>query len=260
MDLKLKDKIVLITGGAKGIGAACVEAFTAEGACPVIVGRSPELGRELIAKCGGGHVIETELTSEAACQNAIAECLERYGRIDGLVHNAGANDRVGLSDSPSAFLESLQKNLFHVFTLTHFALEALIKSKAFIINISSKVADTGQGSNSGYAAAKGAMNALTREWALDLAKYSIRVNCVVPAEVMTPLYQKWVDSQDDPEAFVSAIEARIPFEQRMTRAEEIAHCVVFLASPKSGHTTGQIIYPDGGYVHLDRAYGDVNLS
>ena len=264
MNLNLKDKVVIVTGGSKGIGAGCVEVFAAEGAIPVIVGRSPQVGIDLLATCGEagakGTVIEAELTSEEACENAIKATLEKYGRIDGIVHNAGVNDGVKLSDEPEKFMASLQKNIFHVFTLTHYALDALKESKGFIINISSKVADTGQGATSGYAASKGAMNALTREWALDLAQYSIRVNTVVPAEVMTPLYQNWLNTLDDPDETLREIEARIPFEGRMTTSHEIANAVVFLASDKSAHTTGQIVYPDGGYVHFDRSYGSVEKS
>ena len=264
MDLNLTDKVVIITGGSKGIGAGCVEVFAAEGAIPVIVGRSPQVGEDLLAGLGEagekGAVIEAELTSEEACKNAINTTLEKYGRIDGIVHNAGINDGVSLENSPTDFMASLQKNIFHVFALTHFALDALKASTGFIINISSKVADTGQGATSGYAASKGAMNALTREWALDLAKYSIRVNTVVPAEVMTPLYENWVKTLEDPEKFIRETEALIPFEHRMTSAHEIANAVAFLASDKSAHTTGQIVYPDGGYVHLDRAHGTETKS
>lgn len=261
MNLNLTEKVVIITGGSKGIGAGCVEAFAAEGATPVIVGRSPEVGAALIEACGRGHVIEAELTSEEACQSAIEQTLAKYGRIDGIVHNAGINDGVSLDKhSPSDFMASLQKNIFHVFTLTHYALSALKESRGFIINISSKVADTGQGDTSGYAASKGAMNALTREWALSLAQDGIRVNTVVPAEVMTPLYQNWLNTLDDPAATLQQIESRIPLGQRMTTSEEIANMVVFLASDRSAHTTGQIIYPDGGYVHFDRSYGSVEKS
>lgn len=156
MDLKLEDKVVIVTGGAKGIGAACVEGFAAEGAIPVIVGRSPEIGQALIEKCGRGMVIQAELTSEDACRNAIEETMEEYGRIDGLVHNAGINDQVPLSAGLDEFMGSLQRNLLHVYALTHYALDALIKSRGFIVNVSSKVAVTGQGGTSGYAAAKGA--------------------------------------------------------------------------------------------------------
>ncbi|WP_018969694.1 SDR family oxidoreductase [Rubritalea marina] len=257
MNLNLNDKVVIVTGGSKGIGAGCVEAFAAEGAIPVIVGRSPAVGEELIKQCGRGAVIEAELSSEEACKQAIEQTLAQFGRIDGIVHNAGVNDGVSLGHSPSDFMGSLQKNIFHVFALTHYALEALKASKGFIINVSSKVADTGQGDTSGYAASKGAMNALTREWALSLAKDGIRVNTVVPAEVMTPLYQNWLNTLEDPEGTLQQIEARVPFGQRMTSASEIANMVVFLASERSSHTTGQIMYPDGGYVHFDRSYGAV---
>ena len=254
MDLQLENKVVIVTGGAKGIGAACVEVFAAEGAIPVIVGRSPEVGRELIAKCGRGMVVEAELTSEEACRNAVSETVEAFGRLDGLVHNAGVNDQVSLSDSTSDFFGSMQKNLLHVFALTHFALESLIESRGFIVNVTSKVAVTGQGGTSGYAASKGAMNALTREWALDLAKHGIRVNAVVPAEVYTPMYESLAAATEDPDQFLDEMSGKIPLGRRMTTAEEIANMVVFLASERSAHTTGQIIYPDGGYVHLDRAY------
>lgn len=258
MDLQLQDKVVIVTGGAKGIGAGCVEAFAAEGAIPVIVGRSPEAADALAANIRGRgrrvDFIEAELTSEEACRHAVTTVLERYGRIDGIVHNAGINDGASLRKSPADFLTSLQRNIFHVFALTHFALDALIESKGFIVNVSSKVADTGQGGTSGYAASKGAMNALTREWALDLSKYGIRVNTVSPAEVLTPLYENWLKTLDDPEKFVRETSARIPLGNRFTTSEEIAAMVVFLASSQSGHTTGQILYPDGGYVHLDRAY------
>ena len=253
MDLQLENKVVIVTGGAKGIGAACVEVFATEGAIPVIVGRSPAIGRKLIGKCGRGMVVEAELTSEDACQNAIAETLKAYGRIDGLVHNAGINDQISLRDSTTDFLGSIQKNLLHVFALTHYALDALIESRGFIVNVSSKVAVTGQGGTSGYAASKGALNALTREWALGLAKHGIRVNAVVPAEVYTPMYEG-VAATDDPQKFLDEMSARIPLGRRMTTAEEMANAIVFLASERSAHTTGQIIYPDGGYVHLDRAY------
>ena len=189
MDLGLKDKVVVVTGGSRGIGAACVEGFAAEGAIPVIVGRTQEEGRTLIEKLGAGRAIEAELTSDEACRNAISETLENFGRIDGLVHNAGVNDRVSLHSGVDDFVQSLRRNIVHVYALTHYALDALIEAKGFVVNVTSKVPETGQGETSGYAASKGAMNALTREWALDLAKFGIRVNAVAPAEVLTPI--KW---------------------------------------------------------------------
>lgn len=254
MDLGLKDKVVVVTGGSRGIGAACVEGFAAEGAIPVIVGRTQEEGRTLIEKLGAGRAIEAELTSDEACRNAISETLENFGRIDGLVHNAGVNDRVSLRSGVDDFVQSLRRNIVHVYALTHYALDALIEAKGFVVNVTSKVPETGQGETSGYAASKGAMNALTREWALDLAKFGIRVNAVAPAEVLTPMYESWAQGKEDPVGYLAEVCERIPLGQRMTSAEEIANAVVFLASDKSSHTTGQIVYPDGGYVHLDRSY------
>jgi len=122
------------------------------------------------------------------------------------------------------------------------------------VNISSKVALTGQGGTSAYAAGKGAQLALTREWAAELLPYGIRVNAVMPAEVLTPLYKRWISTREDPAAALKSIEDKIPLGKRMTTAAEIAAMVVFLLSPKqSGHTTGQQILVDGGYTHLDRA-------
>jgi L-fucose dehydrogenase len=148
---------------------------------------------------------------------------------------------------------SLQNNLSHYYNLAHYALPYLKATKGNIVNIGSKVATTGQGNTSGYAASKGAINALTREWAVELLPFSVRVNTVIPAEVWTPLYETWIKSLPDPEEKLQSIVSKIPLEKRMTTSEEIAGMTVFLLSGLSSHTTGQIIYVDGGYTHLDRS-------
>jgi L-fucose dehydrogenase len=264
MNLELQGKVVLVTGGAKGIGEAIVRSFADEGAVVSIVDRNPDVAEKLIqdieSSGGKAFCIPTELTNEEACSNAVEKTIDLGGGLDVLVHNAGVNDGVGLDSSPSDFLSSIQKSLFHVFALTHFALEKLVESKGNVINIGSKVAVTGQGGTSGYAACKGAMNALTREWALDLAERGVRVNSVIPAEVMTPMYRRWLNSLDNPDQTLESIEENIPLGKRMTTDAEIADAVVFLASARSSHTTGQIFYPDGGYVHFDRAYGKIKLD
>ncbi len=254
MNLNLEGKVVLVTGATAGIGEAIACLFAAEGAQVVVHGRDVERGAAVTAKCGGAAVfIGGDLTSEDACRLLVEQTLKTFGRIDVLVNNAGVNDGVGLEQSPAVFMASLQKNLFHVFAVTHFAREALIAARGAIINLGSKVAETGQGNTSGYAAAKGGINALTREWALGLAPQGVRVNCVVPAECDSLQYRTWFASQADPAASRKAIERLVPLGQRLTTSEEIAAMVVFLASPRSSHTTGQIIHVDGGYTHLDRA-------
>lgn len=243
MDLGLTDKVVLVTGGASGIGAAIVDALGAEGAQPVILDRSPAPDPSW----------QLELSDDAALSSAIDAILSRFGRIDALVNNAGGNDRVGLDAGPDAFRASLDRNLVQVYSVTHHCLPALRAARGSIVNIASKVALTGQGGTSAYAAAKGGVLALTREWAAELADDSVRVNAVVPAEVRTPHYDAWLSGFPDPEAKRAEITARIPLDQRMTTPAEIADTVLFLLSDRAGHTTGQWLFPDGGYTHLDRA-------
>jgi L-fucose dehydrogenase len=258
MDLGLKGKVVIVTGGAKGIGAAIVRACAQEGAVPVIVGRDGDVGAEvrteIESKGGRCGLITVDLGTAESCEQSVARGVQEFGRLDGLVNNAGRNDKVGLEQgNPAEYVASLNRNLVHYYSMAHYALPHLKKSQGSIVNIGSKTAVTGQGSTSGYASSKGAIMALTREWAAELLPYGIRVNTVIPAEVMTPLYRSWLDTFPNPEEKLELILSRIPLEKRMTTAEEIASMTVFLLSERSSHTTGQHLFVDGGYVHLDRA-------
>jgi L-fucose dehydrogenase len=258
MDLQLKDKVVIVTGGAKGIGEAIVRACAAENAVPVIVDRDAGAGGQLQTElrsqgvaCG---LVTAELSTPEDCSRAVNETLKTFGRLDALVNNAGRNDKVGLEQgNPDEYVASLQRNLVHYYSMAHYALPHLKRAQGAILNIGSKTAVTGQGSTSGYASAKGAIMALTREWAAELLPYNIRVNTILPAEVMTPLYREWLATFPNPEEKLSAILSKIPLGKRMTAADEIAAMAIFLLSGKSGHTTGQHIFVDGGYSHLDRA-------
>jgi len=254
MNLDLKGKIIIVTGGAKGIGAGITKSLAAEGAVPVVVGRDANDNDAIIKEVGAGFGITAELTHPEACENAVKATVEKFGRIDGLVNNAGVNDGVGLEKGNyESFIASLHKNVVHYYLMAHHALPELIKSKGAIVNIGSKVAETGQGNTSAYAASNGGRNALTREWAVELLKYGIRVNAVIVAECYTPLYEKWIKTLPNPEEKLRSITDKIPLGKRMTTAEEIADMVVFLLSERSSHTTGQLIYVDGGYTHLDRS-------
>jgi L-fucose dehydrogenase len=259
MDLGLKEKLIVVTGGGAGIGAGISRACLEEGARVVVLGRRSQNVQALLAEMEAARArcsfVEAHLEDLERCQSAIAEVLDRHGDIYGLVNNAGVNDGVGLEHgSVDAFVQSLNKNLIHYYALAHYALPALKRTQGAIVNISSKVALTGQGNTSGYAASKGAQLALTREWAAELLPYNIRVNAVLPAEVMTPLYRRWLDTLGDPNAELKRITDKIPLGHRMTLSSEIAAATLFLLSPtQSAHTTGQHLIVDGGYVHLDRA-------
>lgn len=260
MDLHLQDKVILVTGGASGIGEAIVRGAAEEGATTVIVNRSAERGQQLaqqLTEQGRTSLfVQADLSEAQQCQRAIDETISRFGTLDVLVNNAGGNDSINLEHgSPEEFMGSLKSNLQHYYSMAHYALPHLIASRGNIVNISSKTALTGQGSSSGYIAAKGAQLALTREWAVELLRYGIRVNAVLPAEVMTPMYQRWIDTYDHPDEKLAEVTRRIPLEQRMTTAQEIADTVLFVASDRASHTTGQYLFPDGGYTHLDRAIG-----
>lgn len=256
MDLGLGGKVVIVTGGGAGIGGAISLELAAEGAIPAIIGRRP-LADDFQARLTGlspkAAFFAADLVSDSETEAAIKGIIERYGRIDGVVNNAGVNDGVGLEASSDEFRISLDRNLLHYHGVVHHALPCLKKRGGAIVNISSKAAVTGQGNTSAYVAAKGAQLALTREWAAALASHGIRVNAVVPAEVMTPLYKQWLKNFPDPKAKLATIVRSIPLGHRMTTAEEIAATVVFLLSERASHTTGQWLFVDGGYVHLDRA-------
>jgi L-fucose dehydrogenase len=258
MNLQIQKRVFVVSGGAKGIGAGIAGSLAAEGAIPVIIGRNEEENKyrvgQLKLQGADADYVTAELSDAAECKRAADLIRQKYPVIHGLVNNAGLNDGVGLEHGNyDRFIESINRNVAHYYLLAHYLLPQLIESRGAILNISSKVAETGQGGTSGYAAANGARNALTREWAVELLKYGIRVNAVIVAECNTPQYDNWIQSQPDPEEKRKAITDKVPFEKRMTTPKEIADMVVFLLSPLSSHTTGQLVYVDGGYTHLDRA-------
>jgi L-fucose dehydrogenase len=256
MDLNLRDKVVIVTGGGAGIGGAITLALAREGAIPVVLGRSvlqDDFRRELEQLQPRARFFRLELADEVACASAVEATLAEHGALHGLVNNAGVNDNVGLDAGRAAFVASLDKNLIHYYVMAHYCVPHLKASRGAIVNVSSKTAVTGQGGTSGYCAAKGAQLSLTREWAASLAADGVRVNAVIPAEVMTPLYQSWLSSFDDPAAKLAAITQKIPLGHRMTSAAEIADMAVFLLSDRASHVTGQWLFVDGGYTHLDRA-------
>lgn len=256
MDLHLKDKVFIVTGGGSGIGAAISLTLAQEGAIPVVFGKSalsPEFEAQLKASATSYMFVQLELSDEAACGRGVEQVMQRFGRLDGLVNNAGINDSVGLDAGRDEFVASLERNLIHYYVMAHYCVPHLKASKGAIVNVSSKTALTGQGNTSGYCASKGGQLSLTREWAAALLNDGVRVNALIPAEVMTPLYQRWINGFENPAEKLAGITTKIPLGQRMTTSEEMARMCVFLLSDASSHTTGQWVFVDGGYTHLDRA-------
>lgn len=260
MGLKLKDRVILITGGIKGIGKGIVLSVAAEGAIPIILDRNPmpmDFRAELDELEAKHEVIQIDLNDTEEIASIVDGVYQRYGRIDGVVNNAGANDNQSLENTTwQEFEKSLHGNLTHYFELVHASVRYLKETQGAVVNVGSKTALTGQGKTSSYAAAKGAVLGLTREWAAALASDGVRVNAIVVAEAWTPLYQKWIEtfgSEAEQQSRLDAITQNIPLGKRMTSVEEIGDTAAFLLSSRSSHTTGQWIHVDGGYVHLDRA-------
>ena len=259
MNLELKGKVVVITGaaGMKGsIGETMLQHLVAEGAIPAIIDRNDRgfgYVKEIQEKGIDATFCKTDVTDAEQIENAVKTITEKYGRIDVVINNVGVNDGVGLDASYEDFMWSLKLNMVSYFLVVKHALPYLKASKGNILNIGSKVSLTGQGGTSGYAASKGGVLGLTREWAVDLIKAGIRVNAIIIAESWTPAYDTWIKTLENGEAKLKSIIKKIPLGNRMTTPDEIAHTALFTISNKSSHTTGQFIFCDGGYVHLDRS-------
>jgi L-fucose dehydrogenase len=256
MDLYLKDKVVIVTGGTKGIGAGIVKSMANEEAIVVIVNRQgeegPKMEQELREQGKKVHYIAAELSIEEECKRVIDETIKEYGTIDVIINNAGFNDQKDLSTPPEIFMQGMQNNLIHYYALVHYAHDYLIKSHGSIVNIGSHVSITGQGHTSAYVAAKGAISGLTREWAAYFCDKDVNVNCAVPGSVWTSSYERWAKSFPDPDARKELAARNVPYGRRMTTVEEFADTVVFMASGRATHLTGEIIVCDGGYSRLDR--------
>ena len=259
MDLKLKGKVVLISGaaGIRGsIGETMLQSLAQEGAIPAIIDRNSrgfEYAKELQNRGVDTLFVQTDVTDPDQVERAVKEIVEKYGRIDAVINNVGVNDGAGLDSSYEDFMYSLKLNLVSYFLVVKYALPKLKESKGNILNIGSKVGYTGQGNTYGYAASKGGVMALTREWAVDLINDGIRSNCIIIAESWTPAYDTWIKTLDNGEEKLKSIVKKIPLENRMTTPQEIANNALFLISEVSSHTTGQHVFVDGGYVHLDRS-------
>lgn len=259
MDLRLKGKVIVVGGGAGrvgSIGETLVNRLAEEGAIPVILDiseRGAHYAEAIRQKGWEALFCKTDLTQPEEVNKAIQVIEKKYGAIDVVINNVGLNDSVGLEATHEQFLDSLKLNLVSYFLVVKYALPLLKKSKGNILNIGSKVALTGQGKTSGYAAAKGGVLGLTREWAVDLLPFDIRSNAIIIAESWTPMYKDWIDSMEDGIQKLKSIVKKIPLENRMTTPAEIADTCLFTISERSSHTTGQFIFIDGGYVHLDRA-------
>jgi NAD(P)-dependent dehydrogenase (short-subunit alcohol dehydrogenase family) len=247
---RLDGKVALITGAGKGIGEGCARVFAAEGAVVVIADIDAENGARVAAAIGegGGRAIyqHTDVTRAASIREAIETTVTREGHLDILLNNAGTHIPKGaeaLSEDEWDFLLTL--NLKSAFLTTKYALPALRASRGVIINMSSLVGLVGQANSVAYCASKGGLIAMTKALALDHAGDGIRVNCILPAGVRTPLLQHWLDQQPDPAATQREVDGWHPLGWTAS-PEEIGRAALFLASADASFVTGVALPVDGG--------------
>jgi NAD(P)-dependent dehydrogenase (short-subunit alcohol dehydrogenase family) len=242
--------VAIITGAGRGIGEGTARVFAQAGYAVVLAERDETSGRnletELTASGLEAHFVQTDVTSEASIRACIAATLEKYGRLDVLVNNAGRNRRTPLLEtSTETWLSMLTLNLSSVFWCCQHAMPHLIETGGSIVNVSSLVGLQGQSEAVAYAAAKGGVIAMTKTLALDFAPKGVRVNCVCPGDIWTPQYSEWLSEQPDGKAVLEAIGARLPVG-RMGTSLEMGQAILFLA--QNGFANGVILVLDGGKV------------
>lgn len=246
--MQLNDKVIFVTGGASGIGAACAEAYVEEGARVAIMDIDNKSLSSIAKKLGGQHIaIEGDVSKAEDVQVAIEKCVAHFGRIDAIHNNAGiAHPSKPLHEtSPHEWDALIAVNLQSIYHTTRAGFEALRQTRGCILNTSSMVAEIGQASHAAYAATKGAVNALTRSMALDYAKDGIRVNAVAPAGVWTPMLRKWSAEQPNAveiEEYLDGIHAL----GYCPEADVVADACVFLISDKARFITGCVLPVSGG--------------
>jgi len=246
--MRYSQRVVVVTGGAKGIGAGCSRVFAKEGGVVAILDRDIQAARQMAAELGGNHLaLSCDVSDEKQISSSIAAVVDRYGRIDCLINNAGIHppDTPIHKMTPEEAIAVIRVNFLSTYAMCYHAIEHLKKTKGTIINVSSMTAVLGQRNSTAYAASKGAQLSFTKSLALECADYGIRVNAILPSNVDTPLMRQWASSLADPEAALQRIAALQPIG-RMADVEEMGRVCLFLATEDSSFITGQGLHVDGG--------------
>jgi meso-butanediol dehydrogenase/(S,S)-butanediol dehydrogenase/diacetyl reductase len=244
----LPGKVVVLTGGASGIGRECALAYSREAATVAILDRDFETAKRTAAELGGQSMaLHADVADGEAIRVAISAVMGRFGRIDAIHNNAGiASPSKPLHETAEQEWDEIQRiNVKSVYWTTKFAFEALVASEGTILNTASMVGLIGQQDHAAYVASKGAMISLTKAMAADYARYSIRVNAICPAGVWTPMLEQWCSEQQNP-ASIRQYLNDIHLLGYCPRGDVIADAAVFLLSSQARFLTGCILPVTGG--------------
>lgn len=246
------DRVVIVTGGASGMGAACVLEFTSRGALVAIVDRNTE-GASAVADAGAkiGHqpmVIPGDIADSAFCDSVVDQVIDAHGRLDVLVNAAGTIHRAdSLGTNDDDWRRVMSVNIDGMFYLCRAALKPMIEKRSgSIVNFGSIWGGVGSAGSTAYCVSKGAVHQLTRALALDHVEQGVRVNAVAPGEVNTPMLAAERSVPPTAEDLQALADATIPMK-RLADPSEIAKVVVFLASDAASYMTGEIVHVDAGY-------------
>ena len=248
MNKDLDGKIILLTGGASGIGRECAIAYVREGATVAILDRSLEEAKRTAKELGNrSAAYHADVTDGVAIQTAITSVLKEFGRLDAVHNNAGSvGPSCPLHETTEDQWDALQRtNLKSVYWTTKFAFPALVESKGTVLNTASMVGLLGQQDHAAYVSTKGGMVSLTKAMAADYAKYQIRVNAVCPAAAWTPMLEQWAADQPNPAGIRQYLDD-IHLLGYCPRGDVIADAAVFLLSSKARFITGCILPVSGG--------------
>ena len=247
--MRLKGKVAVITGSAKGIGRGCALVFAAEGSKVAIVDIDQEAGaqtvKEIEGKGGEARFFRADVSDSGQVESMISGVVQAFGQIDMVFNNAGyhiSKDVEATSEDEWDFI--INTNLKSVFLCSKYAMPHLRKTRGCIINMSSMVGLIGQSNAGAYSASKGGIVAMTKGMALDFAKDGIRVNCICPGWVETPLVEDWFNQQEDPEKARQYIYSVHPLG-RIAATEEVGRAALFLASSDASFVTGVALPVDG---------------
>ncbi len=244
------EKVVLISGGTSGIGLAAARQFVESGASVVLLGRNAQRGSTAVDSLSGvgqkSVFIAGDVSKILDCGRVVAETVARFGRLDVLVNSAGEYLEKSLLDtSETEFDRIMSINMKGAFLLTQAATPHLKQSRGSVVNVSSDAGVNGNVFCTAYCASKGALNLFTKALSLELAPHGVRVNCVCPGDVATPLLDRQIAAEPDPERYRSEMTGMYPLG-RIATADEVAAVIVFLASDAAAFVTGAAWSVDGG--------------